>query len=291
MQTSFTFARVSGIPLKFHLNWFITAGLVTWSLAGGFFPQNYPHLDAGNYWIFGAITAVLFFVSVLLHELGHAIIATREGVPVKSITLFIFGGVAQIGREPYTPGAEFRIVSAGPLTSLLLAALLYAISVYPGIGPESRGAAHYLGYINLVLALFNMIPGFPLDGGRILRAILWKVKSNFRWATRWATNVGLFIAFLFVLTGLGLALRGNYFDGLWVAFVGVYLGSAAREGYRQSLWYGRLNNFTSRWRRPAIERVVSIGPRSHSARLRSILVRIQPEDNQDLACRKIYRQE
>lgn len=234
VHLTFTFGSVAGIPLKVHLNWFLTVGLVTWSLAAGYFPQEYPGWGPRLYWAISLVTAFLFFFSVLLHELGHAMVAVREKVPVKSITLFIFGGVAHIANEPETPGAEFRIVAAGPLTSLFLAGLFHVISLVRGLGPQVNGAAVYLSWINLILAVFNLIPGFPLDGGRILRSILWKLSSNFQKATRWASHLGLGIAISFILLGVGIMVIGQFLSGLWVAFIGWYLSTAVQEGYRQA---------------------------------------------------------
>lgn len=234
MRTSLTFAKVSGVPLKIHLNWFLTASLVTWSLAAGYFPNKNPGWETDAYWLVGSITSLLFFGSVLFHELGHSMVALREGVPVKSITLFIFGGVAHIAKEPPTAGSEFRIVVAGPLTSLFLA-VTFSLIGWAGIfGPEISAAAVYLGQMNVILAAFNMLPGFPLDGGRVLRAALWKWLDDFRRATRWATNAGIGVALLFVGLGILLMVWGDLFSGGWVAFIGWYLGTAAREGYRQA---------------------------------------------------------
>lgn len=234
MRTSLTFGKFAGIPLKIHLNWFIVAALVTWSLAAGYFPHEYPGWTATTYWMVGLVTAFLFFFSVLLHEIGHSLIALREGVPVRSITLFIFGGVAHISHEPENPASEFRIVVAGPLTSLVLASVFFALAWSRVFGQQFGAAATYLSQINLILAVFNLIPGFPLDGGRILRSILWKFLADFTRATRWATNTGLGIAMLFVLVGLFLIARGNYLGGLWVAFIGWYLSTVTREGYRHN---------------------------------------------------------
>jgi len=235
MRTSLTFGHYSGIPLKVHLNWFLVAILVTWSLAQGYYPQEYPGSSQAVYWIIGALTAMIFFSSVLLHELGHAIFALKEGVPVNSITLFILGGVAHIEHEPETPRAEFRIVAAGPLTSFLLGLIFQLLSLVLVSEPILSGAAIYLSRINYILAVFNLLPGFPLDGGRLLRALLWKLSGRYDRATRWASNAGFAIALLFVGSGVVMALMGSYLPGIWMAFIGWYLGVAAQEGYRQSM--------------------------------------------------------
>lgn len=236
MQSSLTFGKVAGIPLKVHVNWFLIAALVTWSLASGYFPQQYPGWDTPTYWLVGSLTALLFFFSVLLHEMGHSLVAIRENVPVKSITLFILGGVAHISHEPTTPRAEFRIVIAGPLASFFLAGLFKLVSLITFLSPQVTGAALYLSQINTILAIFNLIPGFPLDGGRILRAILWKLRADFTLATRWACNTGLGIALIFVAGGVFLIFLGNFVSGLWVAFIGWYLSTAAQESYRQTMY-------------------------------------------------------
>jgi Zn-dependent protease len=232
MRSSFTLGKVLGIPIKLHSSWFLVAALVTWSLAGGFFPQEYPGWARATCWLVGAVTAVLFFASVLLHELGHSVVALRESVPVRNITLFIFGGVAQIGSEPRTAGAEFRIAIAGPLTSLALAGLSGLLSLGLGAAPLAASAA-YLARINFMLAAFNLIPGFPLDGGRVLRSVLWGLGGSLRTATWWASRVGRGIAYLFILLGIVQIFLGSFLNGLWIAFIGWFLNNAAESGYRQ----------------------------------------------------------
>lgn len=233
MRGSITLGKILGIPIRLHSSWFLVAALVTWSLAGGYFPQEYPGWATTTYWVVGAVTAIFFFGSVLLHELGHSVLALREKVPVRSITLFIFGGVAQISREPPTAGAEFRIAIAGPITSLLLAGIAgLARLAMPGDAVLVAPAA-YLARINLGLALFNMIPGFPLDGGRVLRSVLWGFGTNFRKATLWASRVGRAVAFLFILLGVGQIFLGGFLNGLWIAFIGWFLNNAAESSYQQ----------------------------------------------------------
>jgi Zn-dependent protease/predicted transcriptional regulator len=227
VRGSLSLVRILGIPIRLHVSWFLIAALITWSLAAGYFPQTNPGWNALTYLIVGAVASLLFFASVLLHELGHSILALREGVPVKSITLFIFGGVAQIGREPATAGAEFRIAIAGPLASLGLAAL------FGGLGSVLSAPLAYLGRINLLLAAFNMIPGFPLDGGRVLRAALWQFGGSYQKATRWAARGGQAIAFGFIGLGVLQFFFGGLTNGLWLAFIGWYLSNAARASYQQ----------------------------------------------------------
>ncbi len=233
MRGSLTVGQVYGIPIRVHSTWFLIFALIAWSLAGGYFPLEYPGWEPATYWVVGVITAVLFFVSVLIHELAHSVVAIREGITVRSITLFIFGGVAQIEREPPSAGAEFRIAIAGPLTSLVLAVVFILLGSGLAVNSTLAAPAMYLGRINLLLALFNLIPGFPLDGGRVLRAILWGLGDNFRQATRWASRVGGVVAFLFIAYGIALMFFGNFFNGLWTAFIGWFLNNAAQSSYQQ----------------------------------------------------------
>ena len=233
MRSTFTVISVAGIPVKIHWNWLITALLVTWTLARGYFPQENPSWSSALYWVTAILTAALFFVSILLHEFGHAIVAKKENVRVQSITLFVFGGVAHIENEPETPGAEFRIVLAGPLTSFALALIFHVISVNTDPSGILSAGTGYLSSINLILAIFNLIPGFPLDGGRILRSLLWWVVGNFTKATRWATNIGYGIAGVFFAIGVVFIYFGNIIGGLWILFIGGYLGLVAHGARMQ----------------------------------------------------------
>lgn len=233
MESSIRIGRIWGIPIGLNFSWFLIFALITWSLAVGYLPDEYPSLSTTTHWIVGIITSLLFFSSVLLHELGHAYIALRNHIPVRGITLFIFGGVAQIEAEPKTPGEEFRVAIAGPIVSLLLAALFGLLWQVDRSIPWLAAPSAWLARINLMLALFNLIPGFPLDGGRILRAIVWYF-SNFQRATRIATRVGQGVAVLFIGAGVWLMFTGNFFDGLWLAFIGWFLNSAASANYAQS---------------------------------------------------------
>lgn len=238
MRKTLTFGHVSGIPLRLQLNWFLTAALVTWSLSVGYLPQTIPNRTTEIYWLYGSITAFFFFASVLAHELGHAVVSVSEGVQVRSITLFIFGGVAHIAREPSTPRAEFRIVAAGPFASLFLAASFYfAAFLTAGLHPDSSSLSLYLAQVNLILAVFNLIPGFPLDGGRILRSILWSIKGDFAIATRWARNIGVLLAAGAIAGGIMMMFFGYVLNGLWIAFIGWYLSRTAKESYNQSMKY------------------------------------------------------
>ena len=234
MESSLTLGRIRGIPIGLHLSWFLIFALVTWSLAWGYFPMEYEGLATAAYWVMGAVTSILFFGSVLLHELGHSIVALRNEIPVQSITLFIFGGVARISREPKAPGVEFRIAIAGPATSLALAAGFFLVWLVGRGNPYLAAPMIWLARINLILAVFNMIPGFPLDGGRVLRSIIWKFTGNFLRSTRIASGAGQLIAFGFIGVGILTVLQGNLFNGLWLAFIGWFLQNAAATSYAQA---------------------------------------------------------
>jgi Zn-dependent protease/CBS domain-containing protein len=246
MRGSLSLGRILGIPIRLHISWFLIAALITWSLAAGYFPQTNPGWSTLTYLIVGAVASLLFFASVLLHELGHSVLALREGVPVKSITLFIFGGVAQIGREPPTAGAEFRISIAGPLTSLGLAAIFGGLGAVLTEYAVVAAPLAYLGSINLLLAAFNMIPGFPLDGGRVLRAALWQFGGGYQNATRWAARAGQVVAFGFIGFGVLQFFLGGLTNGLWLAFIGWYLNNAARASYQQVALQDMLSGLKAR---------------------------------------------
>lgn len=231
MQASIKLGHIWGIPIGLHASWFVIFFLVTWSLAAGYFPQEYPHLSIVAYWGLGAVTSLLFFGSILLHELGHTWVALRNGLPVRAITLFLFGGIAQIAREPQTPGVEFRVALAGPLTSFGLALLFGGLWVLDQHIPYLAAPSVWLARINLVVAIFNLIPGFPLDGGRVLRAVVWKISGSFHRATAIATGAGQFIAFGFIGVGLFAIVGGNVFNGLWLVFIGWFLQNAAAVSY------------------------------------------------------------
>jgi Zn-dependent protease len=207
--------------------------LLTWSLATSYFPAEFTNWSITQYWIVGAITVILMFGSVLLHELGHSFVALRYKIPVRSITLFIFGGVAQIGAEPPSAVSEFWIALAGPVVSFALAGIFGLLQAVVGTLAPLLAVAKYLAYINGALGLFNLIPGFPLDGGRVFRAILWGTTHNFRKATLIAGNVGRFIAYLFILWGVWQIFTGNFGNGLWIAFIGWFLESAASSQIQQ----------------------------------------------------------
>ena len=226
--------KIFGISLRLNYSWFIVFGLVTWALAASYFPANYPTWGLAAKIIAGIITSLLFFASVLTHELMHSLVAQKTGIPVYGITLFIFGGVSQMTEEPKRPKDELRIALAGPITSLVLGGIFWGIWFWLGDRVEFiAGIAFWLGWINIFLAGFNLIPGFPLDGGRVLRSILWGRMNNLRRATRIASNIGRGVGYLFIFGGIWLIFGGNWFNGLWLAFIGWFLENAAVGSYRQ----------------------------------------------------------
>lgn len=236
LKSAIPIGRLFGIPLRLHFSWFFIFALVTWALSANYFPDVYPEWSISASIITGIITSLMFFGSVLLHELMHSVVAIASGIPVKSITLFIFGGVSQITEEPANPKMELKIALAGPLTSILLGGIFWAIFyLLPASFEYIIAVSFWLGLINLILGVFNLLPGFPLDGGRVLRAILWWRSGNLRSATRWASNVGRGISFLFIFGGIWLIFQGPewWFNGLWLAFIGWFLGNAAVGSYRQ----------------------------------------------------------
>jgi Zn-dependent protease/CBS domain-containing protein len=244
---SLRLGSVFGIEIKLDYSWFIVFILVTWSLGGQYFPSMYPGWPAGVYWAMGVITAVLFFSSVLVHELAHSLVSQSSGVPVRDITLFIFGGAAQISEEPKTAGREFLMALVGPLTSLVVAAFFGLLWLIGGVlSPYLRALAFWLAGINVSLGLFNLIPGFPLDGGRVFRAIVWAITGNLRQATRIATALGRLVAFGFIFVGLWQFFGGNWANGLWTAFIGWFLENAATVSYRRLALRDMLAGHTAR---------------------------------------------
>jgi Zn-dependent protease len=226
-QPSISLGRIFGIRIGLDYSWFLIFALLTWTLAANYFPNEFKGWPTAEYWIIGALTALMLFVCVLLHELGHALVARRYKIPVRNITLMIFGGVAQLGAEPVNAAAEFWIALAGPLVSFALAALFGLLQPLVAGAGWLLALARYLAYINGALALFNLIPGFPLDGGQVFRAVVWAFTHNARRATLIAANVGRFIAFISILIGVGLIFNGNLSNGLWTVFIGWFLESAA----------------------------------------------------------------
>lgn len=224
---------IFGIPIRVHFSWIIVFGLITWSLSTYYFPEAAPGLPVASHWLKGTIGALLLFASVTFHELAHSLVSRRYRIAILGITLFIFGGVAQMKGEPPTPKAEFKIAIAGPLSSFFLSGVFFLLHT----AVESSGVRAlytYLAQINFILGAFNLIPGFPMDGGRVFRSIMWeKTKDYFR-ATRKASSFGQKIALFFIIFGLFSILTGFPVGGLWFMFIGWFLYSAAQSSYQQA---------------------------------------------------------
>jgi len=233
MKANVKLGNIWGIPIGLNVSWFLVFALVTLSLSTGYFPNSYPELTGFSAVTLGLFTSLLFFGSVLAHELGHAYVALRDKLPVKSITLFIFGGLAQIGEEPRSPGSEFRIAIAGPLTSIALAGLFAGMWFFTQDIVFLAAPSLYLARINLILAVFNMVPGFPLDGGRVLRALVWGWTKNYARSTQIASGIGQIVAFTFIGLGILSIFTGQMANGLWLAFIGWFLQSAASSANAQ----------------------------------------------------------
>ena len=233
MKSSIQIGRIFGIPIGINYSWIIIFLLVTTSLSGYYFPTVHPEWPPVLLWVVGATTSVLFFASVVVHELAHSAVSIAQGVPVDSITLFIFGGVASISSEPKRARDEFLMAVAGPLASLGLALFFWVVALLTShlLVPLSS-LSSWLAWINLSLAVFNLIPGFPLDGGRVFRAGVWWITGNLTNATRIATVLGKVVAYMFVILGVLAVFRGDI-DGLWLAFIGWFLDSAASQSMRQ----------------------------------------------------------
>jgi Zn-dependent protease/CBS domain-containing protein len=230
--------KLLGFEVRIDLSWLIIAGLVTWSLADGLFPYLYPGLDTETYWIMGLVGALGLFVSIVAHEFCHSLVARKFGMPMKGITLFIFGGVAEMGDEPPTAKAEFLMAIVGPLSSIAIGVIFYLIHLYgnsAGWDTPINGVIYYIAYINGILAAFNLIPAFPLDGGRVLRSILWGVKGNMRWATRVSSTIGSAFGIGLIILGVFEFMRGNIIGGVWMFLIGLFLRSAAQMSYQQLL--------------------------------------------------------
>ncbi len=246
MRFSFRLGRIFGIPIHINYTWFLIFVLVTVSLALGEFPRRFPGASGWAYWLAGVLGSLLFFGSVLAHELAHSVVARSRGVRVRDITLFLFGGVSSIEAEMDRPEGELFMAGVGPATSLVLA-LFFAIgSVVARAfwGPLPAGLLSYLATINGGLAAFNLLPGLPLDGGRILRAILWQITGNYRRSTGIAVTAGRAIAFLFIGGGILWAFLGGGLSGLWLAFIGWFMENAATQTYRSMLLQEALRGVT-----------------------------------------------
>jgi Zn-dependent protease/CBS domain-containing protein len=245
--SSFRVARLFGIDIEIHPSWLLILAFVAYSLSAGFFPDQYEDWSQLAYWTVGISAAILLFVTVLIHELAHALVAKRRGLDVPRITLFIFGGVSHLGRQPASAGEEFQIAAAGPATSLVIAALTgLAGLAFSGVNEQLEATLFYLAFVNALLAVFNILPGFPLDGGRVLRSIAWKRTGSFRRATRIAAGVGEVFGYALIAAGFFLLLSGFLFNGLWFMFIGWFLLGAARGEAANLQLEGVLKHLTAR---------------------------------------------
>jgi Zn-dependent protease/predicted transcriptional regulator len=228
--------RLAGFRVGVDWSWLILAVLITWTLSVGVFPSYYPELGPGLYWPMGAIAALGLFASIVLHELAHSAVARRYDLPIRGITLFIFGGVAEMEREPDRPGVEFLVAIAGPIASLfvgLVCWLLAVAAIAAGLGVPVYGVLAYLASINVILAVFNLVPAFPLDGGRMLRAALWHWKGSLRQATRIASTIGGGFGIALIVLGVWRVLTGDFIGGMWWFLIGLFVRFAAQASYQQ----------------------------------------------------------
>jgi Zn-dependent protease/CBS domain-containing protein len=235
MWSSFRLGRIAGIEFGVNWSWLVVFALIVWTLASGIFPSTNPGLSKGTHIAMAIVAALFFFLSILLHEFGHALQARREGIEIDGITLWLFGGVARFKGSFRSAGAEFRVAIAGPLVSLALGALFVLIALINGLPSAVDGVASWLGYINITLLVFNLIPAQPLDGGRVLHAALWRARGDFAWATRIAANVGRGFGYLLIAGGIAMFIFQSSFSGAWLAFLGWFLLNAATAEARYLL--------------------------------------------------------
>ncbi len=244
MNRSIHIITVLGIPIEINYSWFVIFFLVTWTLAQNYFPGVLPNMPVLAYWIMGLIAAFLFFASLLAHELSHSVVAAKNELPIKGITLFIFGGVAHMSKEPQTPEIEFKMAAAGPLCSFSISLFFFILTqvFYSLKFPMAViVSTDYLSFINLAVGIFNLIPGFPLDGGRILRAALWSLFGDVKKATQIASAIGKGFAFLLMGMGFLYLFYGIFISGIWLIFIGFFLREAASVSYQQVAFKKYLN--------------------------------------------------
>lgn len=238
--TRLTLFDLFGFKVRIHASWLLLAALIVWSLAAGYFPHAAPGLAVSTYWGMGLAGLVGLAGSIVVHELAHSLVARRYEMPIAGITLFVFGGVAEMENEPKTPKGEFLMAVAGPVMSVAIAVLMYAVASLVvrwggGGGGWAVAVLAYLALINLLLAIFNLIPAFPLDGGRMLRAALWAWRGDLMWATRMASFSGVTIGMAIMGLGLWLALTGSTITGLWWVLIGFFVRTSALQAWRIQL--------------------------------------------------------
>lgn len=235
MKGSITVGKIKGIEIQINISWLVIFGLVTYMLASSYFPVNYPDWGTGARWVLSAVISLMLFASVLLHELSHSLVSISLGVPVKKISLFIFGGVAEIEKEPDSPSKELKIAAAGPAMSIFIFIFFTGLA----IGLDAIGAPEtvvvplsYVASMNLVLAIFNLVPAFPLDGGRVLRATIWQIKGDLQLATRIASSMGTIFGYLLIFTGVFWVFTGYLINGIWFMFIGWFLTQSSQSSYQ-----------------------------------------------------------
>jgi Zn-dependent protease len=225
--------RLLGIPISLDASWLIILALLTWTLIT-FFHEAVPDLSVATYWVMGLAAALAFFTCIVLHELGHALVARAVGIPIRGITLFLFGGVAEMEDEPPSASSEFLMAIAGPAVSAVLTGIFWCLAELVE-APAVAFPLRYLAVINLAVLIFNLVPAFPLDGGRVLRSILWGALRNLRRATYWAALCGQAFAWLLIALGVVHFMAGFIFQGIWLALIGLFLKEAAQGSYQQVL--------------------------------------------------------
>ncbi len=248
MGGGFYLGKISGIQFRLHYTWFIIFTLITLSLSLQYFPVIYSGWDTPVYWLAGLLSSLLFFSSVVAHELAHSLVGRANGIPVKSITLFIFGGVAGMTRDAARHGAEFKMAIAGPASSLAIGGIFYAFHLLAaGTSEPLAAVTFWLAQVNVILAVFNLIPGFPLDGGRVFRSLFWRFSGDYERATRIASRIGRGVGYLFIGGGIVLIFLfpGQWYSGLWLALIGWFLSYLAVISYRQSRWQHILQKVTA----------------------------------------------
>jgi Zn-dependent protease len=231
-----TLFKLLGFTVSIDSSWGIILFLVVWSLSEGLFPGYFPDLSIQTYWMMGVVGALGLFVSIIIHEFSHSLIARKYGLEIRGITLFIFGGVAEMKDEPNSPKTEFFMAIAGPIASLLLSILfaaLYQIATIIEFPVPAIGILGYLSAVNMLLAVFNMVPAFPTDGGRILRSLLWWIKGDIRWATQVASRISMVFAIAIIFVGFMSLIEGNFIGGLWWVLIGSFLFNAANISYQR----------------------------------------------------------
>jgi Zn-dependent protease len=240
-MSGFSLGRIGGIDLRVHPSWFVILLLVIWTLAGVALPADFPEVGALPRLAMAGGIALAFFASLLAHELAHSGVAIRRGIPVHRITFFLFGGLAETSTDSRSPGEEFLIAAAGPVMSFMLAGVFLGLwwhGAGAGWGEVAVGSAAYIGFLNLILGVFNLLPGFPMDGGRILRAGIWAVTGDKTRATRWAARVGEAMGLLLAVYGAWRVARAEVMGGVWLVLIGLFVRHAARMSLRQHLVSG-----------------------------------------------------